>query len=106
MDFTQVNIDLVDQLELLAPFGVGNPAPVLVSSNVEVITSSPIGANHLKLRLKQNQSVRDCLAWNQIANPILRKGKILKIAYRPQLNLFNGIANLQLHLKDAWEEEK
>ena len=106
VDFTQVNIDLVDQLELLAPFGVGNPAPVLVSSNVEVITSSPIGANHLKLRLKQNQSVRDCLAWNQIANPILRKGKILKIAYRPQLNLFNGIANLQLHLKDAWEEEK
>lgn len=106
IQLSQVNIDLVDQLEMLAPFGVGNPSPVLISTNVEVISSAPIGSNHLKLRLRQDQSIRDCLAWNQISNPILRKGKFLKIAYRPHLNLYNGISNLQLHLKDAWEEQK
>ena len=102
--FSQVDINLADQLEMLAPFGVGNPSPVLISGNVEVLSSSAIGNNHLKLRLRQDQSIRDALAWNQLSNPILRKGKFLKIAYRPHLNLYNGISNLQLHIKDAWEE--
>lgn len=87
----------------MAPFGIGNPSVLFVSSNVEVLSTTGIGQNHIKLKLRQNDSIREAVAWNQVNNPILRKGKKLKIAYRPQINSYNGVNNLQLHLKDSWE---
>ncbi len=43
---------LVDQIEVLEPFGQGNAEPVWVSHNLEILESRVIGADHKHLRLR------------------------------------------------------
>ena len=102
LELSDISIDLVDQIQYLAPFGIGNPSVLFVSNNVEVISTTGIGQNHIKLKIKQNESIREAIAWNQVNNPNYRKSKKLNIAYKPQINSYNGINNLQLHIKDSW----
>ncbi len=102
LELSEINIDLVDQIQYLAPFGIGNPSVLFVSKNVEVISTTGIGQNHIKLKIKQNDSIREAIAWNQVNNPNYRKSKKLNIAYKPQINSYNGINNLQLHIKESW----
>ena len=55
------------QLELprLAPFGQGNPEPVLALKGLTTISAGCVGSNHLKLTLGQNGRTLDTIAFNQ-----------------------------------------
>jgi len=44
---------LLDELELLAPFGNTNPEPLFISRNVEVVSGKIVGKTHLNMRLRQ-----------------------------------------------------
>lgn len=44
---------LLDELELLAPFGTTNPEPLFISRNVEVVSWKIVGKVHLNMRLRQ-----------------------------------------------------
>lgn len=54
-------------LQRLAPFGVGNPAPVFLSRGVQVMDAHPVGANgaHLLLKLRDSQAIWDAVAFDQ-----------------------------------------
>lgn len=103
VDFSEIDFDLVDQLSKLAPFGVGNPAPMLMSTQVEVVSASQLSTKHLRLRLKQGGDIRDGVAWNMFGNELLRKGKNLTIAYKVDINTYRGMSSVQLQVSDAWE---
>ncbi len=49
-----VSEDLIDELELLEPFGKGNPKPVFAEKNIEILKGRILGKNHnvLKLQVK------------------------------------------------------
>lgn len=55
------------QLELprLAPFGQGNPEPVLALQGLTTISAGGVGSNHLRLTLGQNGRTLDTIAFNQ-----------------------------------------
>ena len=101
----QLNLDVVRQIETMAPFGEGNPRPVLASSNVELadVAGTMGGGNrHLSVRLKQGDRVvravafgaaEWCDALNAVDGPI-------EIAYQPVINEWNGYRNVEIHLKD------
>lgn len=42
---------LLDDIERLAPFGSGNPEPLFMISNLDVVSAQPIGDHHMKMRL-------------------------------------------------------
>ncbi len=47
---------LLDELELLSPFGNTNPQPLFLARNIEVVSWKILGQSHLSLQLRQHQS--------------------------------------------------
>jgi len=43
---------LADELEGLAPFGMGHPEPLLMLSNLDVLSAHVVGGSHMKMRLR------------------------------------------------------
>ena len=46
LDLAEVSDDLIDELELLMPFGTGNPEPLFMARNINVVNASIVGRNH------------------------------------------------------------
>jgi single-stranded-DNA-specific exonuclease len=52
---TALTLDLAQELRRLAPFGLGNPEPVLLAASVEPFEPSTVGeGKHLRFRVKQH----------------------------------------------------
>jgi single-stranded-DNA-specific exonuclease len=47
----EISAGLLDSIERLAPFGSGNPEPLFMISDLDVISAEPVGENHMKMRL-------------------------------------------------------
>lgn len=100
--FAELTHAAVEELTRLAPFGIGNPTPVFLSRNVEVISVSSIMDSHLKVRFKQGKQTVESICWDFRGHPLLTKGRIVDIAYTPEINKYQGISAVQLSLKEVW----
>jgi hypothetical protein len=65
VDWAQINLEMAEQVERLAPFGRSNPAPVLVSRRLRLVSQSFIGREqeHLALSLEDENGVRRRVIW-------------------------------------------
>lgn len=54
IDFSGLNLDLLEELKLLEPFGAGNEEPIFCLKNVEIANLTRMGTerNHLRIDLK------------------------------------------------------
>lgn len=105
LPISSLTIELINKIFKLAPFGLGNPFPLFVSEEVEIIGIRNIGKNgqHLKLIIKEAKSSRfEALIWNYDRTVQLNLGDLIKIAYSPKLNNYNGEVFIQLEVKD-WQ---
>jgi len=102
---SQLNLHTVKQMEQLAPFGCGNPRPVLCCRDVELEEPAKRmggGDRHLTVRLRQGGKVIRAIAfscgdWCDELNQA--EGRI-EIAYRPVINEFRGYRKVEIHLVD------
>jgi len=103
----ELTIDLMREMENLAPFGQGNPEPRLGARNLEVVSSRIVGAKHLKLRLRQqNGASLGAIVFNR-ANLIgtqVRDGARLAAVFTPRLNSWNGNTSVELEIRDIKNE--
>jgi single-stranded-DNA-specific exonuclease len=53
LDFSAISDDLIDNLELLTPFGSGNPEPLFLAKNIKVVNSKIVGKSHRRMILGQ-----------------------------------------------------
>ncbi|RYG62201.1 MAG: single-stranded-DNA-specific exonuclease RecJ [Alphaproteobacteria bacterium] len=99
-------------MQQLAPFGPGNPEPVLALTNTRITFSKPVGATqeHLKLRLSDATGATSldavCFgAMNSPLGPLLAnaQGRSLTLAVTAKPRTFNGKPMLDIHVKDAHE---
>ena len=90
--------ELIEELCLLAPFGVSNPKPVFCSRELTVVDSKIVGEDNLKLRLKED-STYDAIGFHMgDLHPL--ESKRVRIAFVPQINEWQGVKNIQLELRD------
>jgi single-stranded-DNA-specific exonuclease len=102
--FFQLTLETVRQIQSLAPFGCGNPRPVLCATGVQLVEPPKrIGASerHISLRLTQHQTrIRGvgfgCAEW---ADELAAAGP-LDIAYKPVINEFRGRQSVEIQLVD------
>jgi single-stranded-DNA-specific exonuclease len=65
VSLSELGNDTFQTIQKLAPFGKGNPVPTFVSRAVKVASLRTMGADqqHLRLKLKQNGSIFDAVAF-------------------------------------------
>ncbi|MGV8059318.1 MAG: single-stranded-DNA-specific exonuclease RecJ [Smithellaceae bacterium] len=96
-----INLSLISQMQMLAPFGSKNPEPVLCARNIKVSSPTIVGNNHLKMCLTS-----DGMSCNSIWFAMGRylkaiAGSNLDIVFTPQINQWNGASDIQLKMKDV-----
>ncbi len=96
--------DAVDELQLLAPFGQGNPQPVFATKGVR-LASPPrrvgIKGDHLQLVITDNTSSIRCIGFRfgKLEKKLLER-EYFNVAYKPQINTYNGNSNVEFVITD------
>ena len=102
---SQLTLQTVQQIEQLAPFGAGNPRPVLSASGVQLAEPPKRmggGERHLSAKISQHGvTLRSGgLRRGDWAEELAQLDGPFDIAYRPVINEFRGRRNVELHLVD------
>ncbi len=100
-----LNLDLIEELKMLEPFGAGNPKPVFVTKDLFLVDEPFVmKEKHLKLRLSDaNRKQFEAVWWDGVEKS---KGRTLKpqtsieLAYTPEANTWQGNTRLQLVVED------
>jgi single-stranded-DNA-specific exonuclease len=89
---------LIEELSLLAPFGISNPKPIFCSRELRVMDSKIVGENNLKLKVEEDVMC-DAIGFHMgQLHPL--ESKRVRIAFVPQINEWQGVKNIQLELRD------
>ncbi|MHC4363833.1 MAG: single-stranded-DNA-specific exonuclease RecJ [Planctomycetota bacterium] len=100
----QFGKDTVTQLQMLEPFGQGNPKPIFAAKGVS-LCSQPrkVGAraDHLQLAITDNTSSVRCIGFGmgKLEKKLLQH-EFFNVAFHPKLNTYNGSTNVELVLAD------
>lgn len=91
-------------LELLQPFGIGNPEPVFVSKALKVTQARAFGRDkdNMNLTVQELDSgiSLQAKAWRQAGDMSgIRPGQLLRLAFAPGINTFNGVTSVELQIK-------
>jgi single-stranded-DNA-specific exonuclease len=103
--FCQLTLETVRQIQSLAPFGCGNPRPVLCATGVRLAEPPKrMGASerHLSLKLVQQQTGMRCVAFGcaEWADDLAAASAPLDIAYKPVINDYRNRQSVEIHLVD------
>ncbi|OPX86552.1 MAG: Single-stranded-DNA-specific exonuclease RecJ [Pelotomaculum sp. PtaB.Bin104] len=103
IDIAQVSEELVNEINLLQPFGHSNPAPLLGCREAAVLAYRRVGRNssHLKMRLRSGEVILDSIGFNLgVFTEALAKKEVVDLAFAPGVNEYKGHRSLQLEVKD------
>ncbi len=100
----EINAELLEGIDKLAPFGFHNPAPVFALRNRSITNCSQVGKNnkHLRLRVqKEENSWLDGIAFQ--AGSLKEEActwERCDLAFSPEINNWQGRSQIQLVIKD------
>lgn len=88
----------MDEIDQLAPFGFGNPQPILATRRMKITNIRGVGeGKHLKCKVDG----KDAIAFGRgDLIPLLHEGQLVDVAYTLEINRFNGQEIVQLKVKD------
>jgi single-stranded-DNA-specific exonuclease len=87
------------EIQKLSPFGKGNPVPTFISREVQVAGCRTMGVDqqHLRLKLKQDGSAFDAVAFKQ-GDSLADVAESLDIVYNLEIDRWGGAENLRLNI--------
>ncbi len=94
----------VGELNRLAPFGMGNPAPMLMTRELRVEEAKRVGdGSHLSLRLATEQGAGVGAIWfgRGELQERLPQGTEVDVCYRPKIDEWRGSVRVQLQVEDV-----
>ena len=97
-----ISNDIVNELELLKPFGESNPAPIFAYKNLKVDGIRLLSNDkHLKLSLKDGSNVFEAIAFNMSDKKYsIKLGEKVDVLHSLEINSFNNNEKIQLNVKD------
>ena len=101
-----VNIEFYNKVNLLSPFGSGNPEPKFIIENLKTIKGKIVGEKHVKsVLIGEDGSTIKSIAFNAVENGLeaylLKKNnKIFNIAGKLSLNEWKGESNVEFIIDD------
>lgn len=103
LELAQIDTALVEQLEALAPFGMGNPTPLVMITDAQAQGMRKIGRDntHLKCMLKQENHTLDAIgfSWADAMDQVTAHAK-LHLVGELSINEWNGMRKPQMLIRD------
>jgi single-stranded-DNA-specific exonuclease len=103
LDFDTISDGLIDELESLMPFGIGNPEPLFMTTNVSVVSSKIVAKKHRRMTLRQsltpNKPTFQAIQFNtdsQVSN----KRNFSRIVFKLRWNRWKDTKTVQLMVED------
>ena len=102
LDFNTIGVRFLDNMQLLSPFGVGNPKPVFLTEMAEVVsTPKTLSGRHSKFLLRQNGKMFEALGWGRSDwAECVQRGDLVDLVYSIQFSHYLGEERINLSLED------
>ncbi len=100
-----LDLQLVEDLKQLEPFGAGNPKPIFVTKDL-ILSDEPyvMKEKHLKLKLRDAKGKQFEAVWwdgvDKSKEQTLSANSSIEVAYTPEANSWNNNTRLQLVVED------
>lgn len=122
-----VNFNMISDLEILKPYGNGNPKPIFASLNLKIFNFSVLGKNKnvLKFDVSDEKNVRRGLYFKNVEEFIFELGNelglidevykivdnknnsiLVDLVYTPVINEFRGVKNVELRISSMRVSKK
>ncbi len=102
LDFAALDERFMEVFARLVPFGVGNPKPLFMADNVEVLSDPKVlQGKHLKFLARQNGRVLEALAWDKADwRHVMRRGSRVSVAFSIMTSEYLGEPKTNLSIED------
>lgn len=102
LDLKYLSLDLLQEIDKLAPFGMGNPQPVFMTKNVSVLRTNRVGKDnaHMQLLLEKDGVIFKGILFRADVDLHLEQNQIVDIAYIVDINEWNGKKSMELRVRD------
>lgn len=101
--FADITENFIDELEMLSPYGIGNPRPVFLTRKAAVISSRVYKERHMGITLESDGKTFTAMWFN--LKEIIELPPFVDIAYTPEFNIWNGKKDIRLTVKDLRPSE-
>jgi single-stranded-DNA-specific exonuclease len=100
---------VVEEIESLEPYGIGNPRPILVANQVRIVGDPRVVGerkNHVQFRVAQGGAIVKAIAWGMAERArALTANTACSLAFHPAINEWKGRREVQLEVKDFQVDE-
>jgi len=103
LGFSNISLELIDEISKLEPFGIGNYSPLFMTKNVLVKDVKIVGKDkkHLRLFLQNDNKFIEAIAFNKAdCYSKLVKDSLIQIAYSIDKNIWDGREKIQIKIRD------
>ena len=104
LETSAINIDLINKINLLEPYGSGNKEPVFAFKNFKISKIIDTNNNHVKVVMQKGSFYLNAICFNSknkdIGNYLLNYKKNFNVAGKIKLNEWNGKTNIELIIDD------
>jgi single-stranded-DNA-specific exonuclease len=102
LEFSGIDERFMATFALLVPFGVGNPKPLFMADNVEVVSEPQVlQGKHLKFLARQGGRVLEALGWDKADwRHIVRRGSRVSLAFSLMTSEYLGVQKTNLSIED------
>jgi len=97
-----ININTAEKLSILEPYGMGNASPLFYAKKMTVSQVRSLSeGKHVKLSLRSGDFSVDAVGFNMgELNQTLKSDDVIDIAFNLDINIYRGMRQLQVLLKD------
>jgi single-stranded-DNA-specific exonuclease len=99
LNFAEIGMALARELDVLKPFGVGNPEPLFTTAGVEICERRVFSAG-VRYRLRQTGRVLSGVVFGAPDDFPGQPGEMVDVAYRLSENEWNGAVSMELKIAD------
>ncbi len=99
LSFEELGLQEVDELAVLAPFGMGNPEPVFLARNLLLQQVQVVGKNHLRFTACQGGYSFSGIGFAMADRKDDFEGPV-DLLFSPSINRWRGRTSVQLKLRD------
>ena len=102
---SQIDKPLLEEIRRLAPFGKGNPEPVLAAFDVRVpsgVRRMGTGGRHMSFWVNQDGAAFRAVAFGMAERAAaLERSKTCSLAFAPRINRWRGAESIELDVRDV-----